>query len=55
MIESETAWDRAGASQDSLSQGGAMAALLIPTLLWILIIAVCFVFNSRKRKMSKAA
>jgi len=55
MIESETAWDRAAAPQDSLSQAGAMAAVLIPTFLWILIIAACFFFNSRKRKMSRAA
>jgi hypothetical protein len=55
MIESETAWDLAAAPQDSLSQAGAIAAMLIPTFLWILIIAACFFFNSRRRKMSKTA
>jgi len=55
IIKSETAWDRAAAPQDSLSQAGAMAAVLIPTFLWILIIATCFFFNSRKKEMPKTA
>lgn len=53
IVDGEAEWDRA-APQYSLSQAGAIAMMLIPTFLWILIIAAYFIFNSRKRKMSKA-